>query len=112
MAEDFWKTRLKSEGIDFPEYLSFSAYQQMTQCPKQWLLSNAFYPEIWTNRGYPERLNERTIMGIATHQALETVIKKIKEDLMHYINVLIYALITMLCLWMMTTIYLIMLLIF
>ena len=52
----------------------------MTQCPKQWLLSNAFYPEIWTNRGYPERLNERTIMGIATHQALETVIKKIKEE--------------------------------
>ena len=80
MSQDFWKTRLDVKEADFPEYLSFSTYQQLDKCPKKWLLSNSEYPQIWPNQGYPRKVYGKTIMGTATHQALEIIIKKMREE--------------------------------
>lgn len=80
MSQDFWKTQLNQKDPEFPEYLSFSTYQQLTKCPKQWFLLNSEYPEIWSKKGYPRKVNEFTIMGSAVHQSLEIIIDKMKEE--------------------------------
>lgn len=62
-----------------PAFWSYSSLKEIEACPRQYMLSRASYPELWSDRGYPPVPNVPAIMGEAVHGALETIVKALVE---------------------------------
>lgn len=60
-----------------PADLTFSALREIEACPRKWALSSADYPSIWSDRGYPARVNVKALAGTVVHTVLETVTKEL-----------------------------------
>ncbi|MCA9693320.1 MAG: PD-(D/E)XK nuclease family protein [Myxococcales bacterium] len=44
-------------------------------CPRRWALGAADYPELWSGRGYPPRVQLNALSGTVVHLALEVITK-------------------------------------
>lgn len=60
-----------------PEEVTFSALREIEACTRRWALSMADYPSLWTNRGYPARMNVKALAGTVVHAVIETVTKEL-----------------------------------
>lgn len=57
--------------------MSVSTYADIDECPRRWALSAADYPEIWSGRGYPQRVQVPAMAGSVVHLALEIITKQL-----------------------------------
>ncbi|MBI5647634.1 MAG: PD-(D/E)XK nuclease family protein [Ignavibacteriae bacterium] len=52
-----------------------STHAEIEECPRRWALSAAEYPELWSGRGYPPKLQVAALAGSVVHLALEIITK-------------------------------------
>lgn len=57
--------------------MSVSTCAEIEKCPRRWALNVAEYPELWSGRGYPPKLQVSALAGIVVHLALEIIIKRL-----------------------------------
>ena len=57
--------------------MSVSTHAEIDECPRRWALSAADYPELWSGRGYPPKLQIAALAGSVVHLALEIITKQI-----------------------------------
>lgn len=57
--------------------MSVSTYAEIEECPRRWALSAAEYPDLWSGRGYPQRLQVAALAGSVVHLALEVITKQL-----------------------------------
>ncbi len=57
-----------------PKFWSYSSLKQFETCPRQYSLSQAFYPEL-EQRGYPRVPVEAAMKGEVVHKSLEIIVK-------------------------------------
>jgi hypothetical protein len=62
---------------DAPAEMSVSTHADIDECPRRWALGAAEYPDIWSGRGYPPRLQVATLAGSVVHLALERITKQL-----------------------------------
>jgi hypothetical protein len=60
-----------------PAEMSVSAHAEIEECPRRWALSAAEYPELWSGRGYPPKLQVAALAGSVVHLALEIITKQL-----------------------------------
>ena len=60
-AGALWGIDLPTAWPDAPQLMSVSTANEIEACPRRWLLGNAPYPSLWSNRGYPPRANIKTL---------------------------------------------------
>lgn len=53
--------------------MSVSTHAEIEECPRRWALSAAQYPDLWSGRGYPPKLQIAALAGSVVHLALEIV---------------------------------------
>jgi hypothetical protein len=58
-----------------PAEMSVSTHAEIDECPRRWALSAAEYPELWSGRGYPPKLQVAALAGSVVHLALEIITK-------------------------------------
>ena len=63
-----------------PSEMSVSAHAEIAECPRRWALSVAEYPELWSGRGYPPKLQVAALAGGVVHLALETITKQLARS--------------------------------
>jgi len=56
--------------------MSVSTCAEIEECPRRWALSAADYPELWSGRGYPQKLQIAALAGSVVHLALEIITKE------------------------------------
>lgn len=56
-----------------PAEMSVSTEAEIDECPRRWALGAAEYPDIWSGRGYPPRLQVAALAGTVVHLALEII---------------------------------------
>ena len=54
-----------------PAEMSVSTHAEIDECPRRWALSAADYPDLWSGRGYPQKLQVAALAGSVVHLALE-----------------------------------------
>lgn len=54
-------------------------YAEIEECPRRWALSAAAYPELWSGRGYPPKLQVAALAGSVVHLALELITKRLMQ---------------------------------
>jgi hypothetical protein len=59
-----------------PAEMSVSTHAEIDECPRRWALSAAEYPELWSGRGYPPKLQVAALAGSVVHLALEIITKQ------------------------------------
>ncbi|MES0875265.1 hypothetical protein [Sinimarinibacterium thermocellulolyticum] len=59
--------------------MSVSVHAEIDECPRRWALSAAAYPELWSGRGYPQKLQLATLAGSVVHLALEVITKQLTQ---------------------------------
>lgn len=60
-----------------PAEMSVSTYAEIEECPRRWALGAADYPDLWSGRGYPPRLQVAALAGSVVHLALEIITKRL-----------------------------------
>lgn len=60
-----------------PTEMSVSTHAEIDECPRRWALSAAEYPELWSGRGYPPKLQVAALAGSVVHLALEIITKRL-----------------------------------
>lgn len=60
-----------------PAEMSVSTCVEIEECPRRWALSAAEYPELWSGRGYPPKLQVAALAGSVVHLALEIITKRL-----------------------------------
>jgi len=60
-----------------PAEMSVSTYSDIEECPRRWALGAAEYPDLWSGRGYPPRLQVAALAGSVVHLALEIITKQL-----------------------------------
>jgi hypothetical protein len=53
--------------------MTVSTLSVIEACPRRWALGTARYPELWSGRGYPPRVQLRALSGSVVHFALEMI---------------------------------------
>lgn len=61
---------------DPPAEMSVSTQAEIDECPRRWALGAAEYPDIWSGRGYPPKLQAAALVGSVIHMALEIITKQ------------------------------------
>jgi hypothetical protein len=56
-----------------PVEMSVSTYADIDECPRRWALGAAEYPDVWSGRGYPPKLQVAALAGSVVHLALELI---------------------------------------
>lgn len=69
-----------------PAEMSVSTYAEIDECPRRWALSAAEYPELWSGRGYPPKLQVAALAGSVVHLALELITKQLTCAGVHSLN--------------------------
>jgi hypothetical protein len=59
--------------------MSVSTHAEIEDCPRRWALSAAEYPELWSGRGYPPKLQVAALAGSVVHLALEIITKQLSR---------------------------------
>lgn len=54
-----------------------STHAEIEECPRRWALSAAEYPELWSGRGYPPKLQVAALAGSIVHSALEIITRQL-----------------------------------
>lgn len=62
-----------------PERFSYSNLFEIESCPLRWALSNADYPTIWSEQGYPKKPSVPALTGSIVHRAIELLTKELVE---------------------------------
>ena len=62
-----------------PDVFSYSMLREIEQCPNQWMLRRALFPDIWNGHGYPDLPSLPALLGQVLHSTLETVIAALVE---------------------------------
>lgn len=70
---DPWRIILPDTWPSAPEEMSFSAWQRITTCPRQWALLNARYSHVGTATGYPEFTAFPALRGWVIHRVLSAI---------------------------------------
>lgn len=60
---------------DAPQLWSYSSLKEIELCPRLYVLSHAYYPELWDGHGYPEAPNSASMFGDVVHDSLERIIR-------------------------------------
>ncbi len=60
-----------------PAEMSVSTHAEIDECPRRWALNAAEYPELWSGRGYPPKLQVAALAGSVVHLALEIITKQL-----------------------------------
>lgn len=58
-----------------PPLWSYSSLRDVEACPRRWVLSRAYYPDVWDRKGYPEVPHLAALLGDVIHHALEGIVK-------------------------------------
>jgi hypothetical protein len=74
-----WRILKPATWPDPPTEMSVSTHAEIDECPRRWALSAAEYPEIWSRRGYPPRLQVAALAGSVVHLALELITKRLTQ---------------------------------
>lgn len=72
-----WTVISPTTWPDPPAEMSVSTYTEIEECPRRWALSAAEYPDLWSGRGYPPRLQVAALAGSVVHLALEIITKRL-----------------------------------
>ena len=56
-----------------PAEMTVTALREIESCSRRWALSAGHYPEVWTGRGYPPRVQLGLLSGTVVHLALEVI---------------------------------------
>jgi hypothetical protein len=58
---------------DLPSRLSPTSAEAALQCPRQWSLRNAIYPDIWQKSGYPRWHTIPEAKGVVIHRVVQVI---------------------------------------
>lgn len=72
-----WTVISPTTWPDAPAEMSVSTYTEIEECPRRWALGAAEYPDLWSGRGYPPRLQVAALAGSVVHLALEIITKRL-----------------------------------
>jgi hypothetical protein len=56
-----------------PVEMAVTTLREIESCPRRWALGAADYPELWSGRGYPARIQLGALSGTVVHLALEAI---------------------------------------
>src|ERR1700733_1976119 len=74
-----WSVVAPATWPDAPADMSVSTHAEIEECPRRWALGAADYPELWTGRGYPRKLQVAALAGSVVHLALEIIVKQLAQ---------------------------------
>jgi len=72
-----WRVLKPATWPDPPAEMSVSTHADIDECPRRWSLGAAEYPDIWSGRGYPPKLQAAALAGSVVHLALELLTKQL-----------------------------------
>lgn len=72
-----WRVLTPTTWPDPPAEMSVSTHAEIDECPRRWALGAAEYPDIWSGRGYPPKLQAAALAGSVVHLALELITKQL-----------------------------------
>lgn len=72
-----WRVLKPATWPDPPAEMSVSTHADIDECPRRWALGAAEYPDIWSGRGYPPKLQAAALAGSVVHLALELLTKQL-----------------------------------
>jgi hypothetical protein len=72
-----WRVITPTTWPDLPTEMSVSTHAEIDECPRRWALGAAEYPNIWSGRGYPPKLQVAALAGSVVHLALELITKQL-----------------------------------
>ena len=68
-----WTSSGPAAWPDAPTEMTVTTLRVVESCPRRWALGAALYPELWSGRGYPPRIQLSALAGTVVHLALETI---------------------------------------
>jgi hypothetical protein len=68
-----WTTAGPTEWPDAPAEMTVTTVGEIESCPRRWALGAARYPDLWSGRGYPPRVQVRALSGTIVHLSLELI---------------------------------------
>ncbi len=72
-----WRVVTPATWPSPPAEMSVSMHTEIDECPRRWALNAAEYPELWSGRGYPPKLQVAALAGSVVHLALEIITKQL-----------------------------------
>lgn len=72
-----WRVLTPTTWPDAPAEMSVSTHADIEECPRRWALGAAEYPDIWSGRGYPPKLQAAALAGSVVHSALELITRQL-----------------------------------
>ncbi|HNP15640.1 MAG TPA: PD-(D/E)XK nuclease family protein [Terrimesophilobacter sp.] len=77
---NYWRVVTPARWPAAPAEMSVSTQAEIDECPRRWALSTAEYPELWSGRGYPPKLQIAALAGSVVHLALEIITKQLTRS--------------------------------
>lgn len=74
-----WRVVIPATWPAPPAEMSVSTHAEIDECPRRWALNAAEYPELWSGRGYPPKLQVAALAGSVVHLALEIITKQLTQ---------------------------------
>ncbi|MGB3749190.1 MAG: PD-(D/E)XK nuclease family protein [Rhodanobacter sp.] len=74
-----WRVVIPATWPAPPAEMSVSTHAEIDECPRRWALNTAEYPELWSGRGYPPKLQIAALAGSVVHLALEIITKQLTQ---------------------------------
>ncbi len=68
-----WTAAAPAAWPDAPTEMTVTTLGGIESCPRRWALGAAHYPELWSGRGYPPRVQLGALSGTVVHLALEVI---------------------------------------
>lgn len=68
-----WNASAPTAWPDAPAEMTVTTLSGIESCPRRWALGAAHYPELWSGRGYPPRVQLGALSGTVVHLALEVI---------------------------------------
>jgi hypothetical protein len=77
--EPIWTAAAPAAWPDPPPEMTVTALGGIESCPRRWALGAAHYPELWSGRGYPPRVQLGALSGTVVHLALEVITRALTK---------------------------------
>lgn len=68
-----WTTSPPISWPEPPQDMTVTTLLEIEACPRRWALTNAEYPALWDERGYPPQIQPAALGGIVVHSAVEVI---------------------------------------
>lgn len=72
-SASIWSVDGPASWPEAPAEMTVTTLGKVEACPRRWALSTAYYPELWSGRGYPPRVQLSSLSGSVVHLALEEI---------------------------------------